>query len=80
MCAQKGDITPEEIWKLGEEHVTQIVQTENALFEIDALPSKLHFLLCKYQIGSDIIIRSKEDISRTIFCVELVMLYQLTSV
>lgn len=77
VCAQTGDITPEEIWKLAEEYVIQIVQTDNDLFEIDALPNKLHFLLSQYKIGDKIIPRSDDDISRTIFFIELVILYQL---
>ena len=78
VCTKTDDITAEEIWKLASEYVRQIVQTENDLFEIDALPSKLYHLLSKYQEGTTVVIRSKEDIERTVFFVELVMLYQLT--
>ena len=77
VCANTNDITPEEIWELASEYVRQIVQTENELFEIDALPNKLYFLLSKYKIDEEIITRQDEDIKRTIFFVELVMLYQL---
>lgn len=75
--AEYGDITPEEIWQLASEYVRSITQTDNDLFEIDALPSKLHFLLSAYQVGESIIQRKPEDIQRTIFFVELVILYQL---
>ncbi len=77
VCANTNDITPEEIWQLASEYVRQIVQTENELFEIDALPNKLYFLLSKYKIDETIIPREDEDIKRTIFFIELVMLYQL---
>ena len=76
-CAEYGDITPEEIWQLASEYVRTITQTDNDLFEIDALPSKLHFLLSTYQVGDSIIQRKPEDIQRTVFFVELVILYQL---
>lgn len=77
VCANTNDITPEEIWALASEYVRQIVQTENELFEIDALPNKLHFLLSKYKTNEEIITRKDEDIKRTIFFIELVILYQL---
>ena len=69
VCTKTDDITAEEIWKLAGEYVRQIVQTENDLFEIDALPSKLYHLLSKYQEGTTVVIRSKEDIERTVFFV-----------
>lgn len=78
VCTKTDDITAEEIWKLAGEYVRQIVQTENNLFEIDALPSKLYHLLSKYQEGTTAVTRGNEDIERTVFFVELVMLYQLT--
>ncbi len=77
LCKYNNDITPEEIWQIAGQYVSQIVQTENDVFEIDALPEKLYFLLSEYKQENNIIKRSKAEIECTVFLVELVILYQL---
>ena len=80
ICRQVNDITPEEIWELANQHVREIVQTENDLFEIDALPHNLFFLLSTYmnEGAKEPCQRTQEDTKRIVFLVQFVILYQLT--
>ena len=80
ICRQVNDITPEEIWELANQHVREIVQTENDLFEIDALPHNLFFLLSTYmnEGAKEPCQRTPEDTKRIVFLVQFVILYQLT--
>lgn len=79
-CRQTIDITPEEIWALANEYVKEIVQNDNDLFEIDALPNNLFFRLSDYknENSSEAKHREPDDTKRLVFLVQFVILYQLT--
>lgn len=79
-CRQTVDITPEEIWALANEYVKEIVQNENDLFEIDALPNNLFFRLSDYknENSRETKHREPDDAKHLVFLVQFVILYQLT--
>lgn len=78
-CRKTNDITPEEIWALANEYITEIVQNDNDLFEIDALPNNLFFLLSDYRNENcqEAKYRDSDDTKLLVFLVQFVILYQL---
>lgn len=80
VIGKSHSITPMEIWELALQYAKDIVHGENGIFEIDALPNNLCFILAEYKNPGETASyrRSKEDVIHICFLVELVMLYQLT--
>ena len=69
VCCQIRSMTPQEIWNIALQYCSEIEQSENPLFAIDALQNMIFLQMSNYSV---------EDAERISFLVRFVILYQLT--
>ncbi len=69
VCCQIRAMTPQEIWNIALQYCSEIEQSENPLFAIDALQNTIFLQMSNYSV---------EDAERISFLVRFVILYQLT--